>query len=272
MTTIQGQAEKLYLARFVGVVPVGWYNMASEAASKVRRVPDLLLGPVMAAASELDAADERHKMSQLYFRAHKYLAVTAIPLVIFALIAAKPLMTIWLGPKFAFLALPFALLVIGNFIPQVGAPTYFVLVGRGILKPSIYSAMIASILNVVLSFVFIERWGFVGAVWGTVIPMAVSNVYFFAACDKYFEISFGQLMRRAYLKPFLCSLVAAAAMYGANALSAHVWVRLLIGTGVYGLVYVIGLGLTRFFDEFDFSKAEGHLPFVRLARQVIPAS
>lgn len=272
MTTIQGQAEKFYLARFVGVAPVGWYSMASEAASKVRRVPDLLLGPVMAAASVLDAAHERSKVSQLYFRAHKYLAVTAIPLVVFALVAAKPLMTIWLGPRMGFLVLPFALLVVGNLVPQVGAPTYFVLVGRGILRPTIDSALIASVLNVGLSFIFIARWGFVGAVWGTVIPMIVSNVYFFIACEPFFEIPFREIMRRAYLKPLLCSLVAAVAMSAAKILELRLWLGLLVGTLIYGAVYILTLGLTRFFDEFDFSKAEGHFPFVRVARRFMPVS
>jgi O-antigen/teichoic acid export membrane protein len=272
MTTIQGQVEKLYLARFVGVVPVGWYDMANQAASKVRRMPDLLLGPVMAAASELDAAGERDKMAQLYFRAHKYLAVTIIPLVVYALFAAKPLVTVWLGAKYSFIALPFALLVVGNLFPQMGAPIYFVLVGRGILRPSIYAALIASVLNVVLSFIFILRWGFVGAVWGTVIPMFVSSVYFFIACERYSDIPFIDIMRRAYLKPLLCSLVAGGSMFATNALGMHLWLRLLVGTAVYAVVYLFGLGLARFFDEFDFIKAEGHLPFVRLARRVIPVS
>jgi len=272
MTTIQGQAEKLYLARFVGVVPVGWYDMANQAASKVRRMPDLLLGPVMTAASELDAAGERGKMAQLYFRAHKYLAVTVIPLAAYALFAAKPLITVWLGAKLSFIALPFALLVLGNLFPQMGAPTYFVLVGRGILRPSVYAALIASVLNVVLSFIFIVRWGFVGAVWGTIIPMFVSNVYFFIACERYSEIPFREIMRRAYLKPLLCSLVAGTAMLATTVLGMHLWLRLSVGTAVYAVVYLVGLGLTRFFDEFDFNKAEGHLPFVRLARRVIPVS
>ena len=98
MYLIQTQLEKLYLARFVGVVSVGWYSMASEAASKIRRLPDLLFGPVAAAASELDATNKLQKMGQLYFRVHKYLALTALPLAIFAVLKAKVLVSLWVGP------------------------------------------------------------------------------------------------------------------------------------------------------------------------------
>ncbi|HXX44140.1 MAG TPA: polysaccharide biosynthesis C-terminal domain-containing protein [Candidatus Acidoferrales bacterium] len=270
MTTVQGQVEKLYLARLVGVVPVGWYSMASEAASKVRRMPDLLLGPVMAATSELDAANERSKVAQLYYRAHKYLAVTAVPLVIFALVAAKPLVSLWLGPKLSFVAVPFALLVVGNFFPQIGAPTYFVLIGRGILRPTVYAASLAAILNVVLSFVFIRRWGFVGAVWGTILPMIISTGYFFVASRPYFETSFREMLRRAYLTPFLCSLAAAAAMSAASVLRLRLWLHLVAAITIYGAVYLTGLALTRFFDEFDLAKAEGYASFLRVVRRVMP--
>jgi O-antigen/teichoic acid export membrane protein len=272
MTTIQDQAEKLYLARFAGVVPVGWYQMASQAASKVRRMPDLLLGPVMAASSELNAANEPDKISKLHFRAHKYLAVTAIPLVAYTLIASKDLITVWLGPSFTFIAFPFAMLVVGNLFPQMGSPTYFVLVGRGIVRPAVYSALISSVLNIVLSFIFIKRWGFIGAAWGTVIPMVIGTLYFFVACSRYLEVPMYRTLLDAYLKPVLCSLAAAAAVGGVDFYVARLWPRLVLGAGIFSVIYLVGLALTRFFDEFDFSKIEGHLPFVRVARRVLSVS
>lgn len=271
MTTLQGQAEKLYLARFLGVVPVGWYNMASEAASKVRRIPDLLLGPVMAAASELDAANEWRKISQLHFRAHKYLAVTTIPLVVFAIVTAKTLVVLWLGPKMSIVAFPFALLVLGNLFPQVGAPTYFVLVGRGVLRPGVHAALIASVLNVVLSLVFIWRWGFAGAIWGAVLSMAISTIYFYFAAARYLDPPFTEILRRAYLKPLLCSVAAVATMPLISVLGLPTWQRFLADAAAYGAVYLAGLGVTRFFDSFDFAKAESYVPWLGLARRILPA-
>jgi O-antigen/teichoic acid export membrane protein len=272
MTTLQGQLEKLYLARFVGVVPVGWYSMASQAASKVQRVPDLLLGPVLAAASELDAAKERRKVNELHFRAQKYLAFVSVPLVIFALFTAKTLVTLWVGNHLEIIAFPFALLVLANFFPQMGAPTYFILVGRGILRPAVYAAVLASVLNIVLSILFITRWGFSGAVWGTALPMIISTVYFLVTCKPHFEISLYQTLRRAYLKPVLCALAAALVIPVINAFSLRIWQGLLVKIIAYGVLYLAGLAVTRFFDSFDFAKAESHLPLLRLVRRIAPAS
>jgi O-antigen/teichoic acid export membrane protein len=272
MYLIQTQLEKLYLARFVGVVPVGWYSMAGEAASKARRIPDLLFGPVLAAASELDATHERQKMGQLHFRLHKYLALTAVPLVIFAVLKARVLVSLWLGSGLTVIAVPFAVLVIGNLSSQMCGPAYWILAGRGILRPSVYSALIASSLNIVLSFIFIARWGFSGAVFGTAIPMVVGSTYFLIASRRYLDMPFHEVLRQAYLKPVLCSLCAAAATVPAGLLRLGAWQGLLASVTVYGGVYFTGLLVTQFFDSFDLAKAEGHLPFIRLARRIILVS
>jgi O-antigen/teichoic acid export membrane protein len=272
MTTLQGQLEKLYLARFVGVVPVGWYSMASQAASKVQRVPDLLLGPVLAAASELDAAKEQEKVNELHFRAQKYLAFASVPLVVFALFTAKSLVTLWVGPHLELIAFPFALLVLANFFPQMGAPTYFIMVGRGILRPAVYTALMASVLNVILSIFFIRRWGFPGAVWGTALPMFISTVYFFVTCKPHFKNSLYLTLRRAYLKPLLCAFVAASVIPLIGVMGLGIWQGLVVKIIAYGLIYLTGLAVTRFFDSFDFTKAQNHLPLSRLARRIAPVA
>jgi O-antigen/teichoic acid export membrane protein len=270
MVMVQGQVEKLYLARFVGIVQVGWYEVASEAASKVRRLPDLLLSPVMAAASELHAADDRHKMRELYFRTNKYFAVSAIPFVVFALFTAKMLMKVWLGSELVQIAVPFAGLVVGNLFLQVGAPVQAVLIGRGILRPGVYGALMTGGLNLVLSFVFIQRLGFAGAMLGTVLSMVIGSVYFFIIAAPYLETPFHETLWHAYFKPLLCSLVAAAVLWPTGILGLHGWQTLFLSGAVYGLVYLAGLMMTRFFDSFDFAKAENYLPFFRVAKQMLP--
>jgi O-antigen/teichoic acid export membrane protein len=271
MSMIQGQLEKLYIARFVGVVQVGWYEVANETASKVRRLPDVLLSPVMAAASELHAADERHKMRELYFRTNKYFAVSAIPFVIFALFMAKTLVKLWLGPGLIAIAIPFAGLVIGNLFLQLGAPVQSILIGRGVLRPGVYGALVTGALNVVLSFFFIRHWGFAGAMLGTTLSMAIGTIFFFFVAAPHLEIPIHQTLYRAYFKPLLCSSLAALAMWPMSILKLSEWQSLMASAAMYGFVYLVGLMLTRFFDSFDLSKAEAHLPFFGLARRIILA-
>jgi O-antigen/teichoic acid export membrane protein len=270
MFMIQAQVEKLYLARFAGVIQVGWYEVASEAASKVRRLPDQLLSPVMAAASGLHASDEKHKMRELYFRTNKYFAVVAIPFVVFALFTAKALMNVWLGPGLVQIAVPFAGLVLGNLFLQVGAPISAVLTGRGVLRPGVYAALMMCVMNLVMSFVFIQRWGFAGAMLGTVLSMILGMTYFFIAAAPHFEIPIHQTLSQAYVKPMLCSCVAAAAMWPTRIAALIGLQRLALSGVVYGVVYLTGLILTRFFDRFDLARAEKYLPLFRMAKRMVP--
>jgi O-antigen/teichoic acid export membrane protein len=262
MTTLQNQLERLYLARFIGIVPVGWYSIASQGAAKVKRIPDLLLGPVLAAASQLDAGQERKKLERLHFRAHKYLAVVAVPSALFAVITARQLMRIWVGKHLALVAACFAVLVIGNLFSQMGAPTYFIMVGRGVLRPTVYASLIAAALNIVLSLIFIQRWGFAGAALGTAIPMIVSTLYFLTACRSQFRVPLSRTIVEAYAKPLVCSLAAACVIPAISFHKMTLWRELLAEILAFGAIYLMGLVTTRFFDSFDFDTAATHVPFL----------
>ncbi len=272
MTTLQGQLERLYLARMVGIVPVGWYSVASQGAAKVRRVPDLLLGPVLAAASELDAGQQRQKLEELHFRAHKYLALTAVPMVVFAVVCANALMRLWVGNSLQVVALTFAILVIGNLFPQAGSPTYFIMVGRGILRPAVYAALLAIVLNIALSYIFIKLWGFAGAALGTALPMIINTIYFFVVCREYFQTSLWHTIRRAYFKPLLSSIAAVSAVPAIRLLGLRNGKGLLAEAVVFSVIYLAGLTVTRFFDRFDLASAETQLPFLlRYRAKVLPS-
>ncbi len=61
-TTVHMQIDKLYLAFFTGLAAAGFYNIASDTAWKIRTIPEMLLSPIMAAASELDAQGAQEKL------------------------------------------------------------------------------------------------------------------------------------------------------------------------------------------------------------------
>lgn len=272
MTTLQGQLERLYLARMLGIVPVGWYSVASQGALKIKRVPEQLLGPILAAASELDASNERQKLEELHFRTHKYLALVAVPLVVYAVVSAKTLIRLWVGNDMAVIAFSFAVMVIGNLFQQIWAPTYYIIVGRGVVRPAVYGAFLATVLNVVLSYIFIKLWGYSGAALGTALSMIISAIYFFIACKPYFEIPLSQTLRQAYLKPLLCSVAAAFVVPALGLFKLRMWEAFLVQMIAFTAIYFVGLALTRFFDQFDLAKAKGHLLFLRRTRRIVPAS
>ena len=268
---IQNQIEKLYLARLVGVGPAGWYNIASEASLRIRRIPELLLSPVMAAASELDAKKDEPRLIELYCRSHKYLALIAVPLMVYVAAVSSRLVDLWLGPKLSMVALPVTVLVGVNTLNLLTGPGALILIGKGWLKPGVDSTLVAIVLIVVLSFLLIYFYGFSGAVVGILLAVVVATVlffYWFYRCTRY---PFVRVVREAYLKPTLCALAALAVALSIRAPDHLGWVGMMGHCAAFGTMYLFGLVLTRFFDVFDVAQVETFLPIARLARRIISA-
>jgi O-antigen/teichoic acid export membrane protein len=268
---IQNQVEKLYLARFVGVVPVGWYNIASDVGLKARRVPELLLTPVMAAASELDARGEERRVRELHDRSHKYLAFVGVPLVVYVLPVSGRFVDLWLGPALHVVALPLAALVFANFLNSVTGPGFLILVGRGLLNPGVKSALTGLFLNITLSFALIYEFGFSGAVIGVFTTMVATTVLFLFWFYRATGYPLGRILRRAYLKPTVCAVAVLGILVAIAPPRQLGWLGLCIQGMVFSVLYVLVLLRCRFFDLFDLAQVESFLPLARLARRIMPA-
>ena len=271
-TTVYMQIDKLYLALFTGFAAAGFYNIAGDTAWKLRSIPEMLLSPVMAAASELDAQGAQEKLRELYFRSHKYMALCGLPPVVFVVIFAKPLVHLWLGPKLAVVAYPLAVLAAIDFFNLTCGPGYLIFIGRGVLRAGVYSAFVGVLLNLVLSLVLTYYFGLSGAVWGTTIAVFVGTVYFVYLFHHQTGYPLRETVQRAYLKPFLCSLASAGVVLAVEGHLAQGWPGMFLKAALFGILYILSVTLTRFFDQFDLAKAESVFPAVRFARRIIPVA
>ena len=271
-TTVHMQIDKLYLALFTGVAAAGFYNIASDTAWKIRTIPEMLLSPVMAAASELNANEAQEKLRELYFRCHKYMALCGLPAVVFVVTFSRPLVQLWLGPKLAVVAFPLAVLAAIDFFNLTCGPGYLIFIGRGVLRPGIYSAFVGVLLNLLLSLVLIYYFGLSGAVWGTTIAVFVGTAYFVYLFHHQTGYPLLGTIQRAYLKPFLCSVASAGVLLAVGGHLAGGWPGVFLKATLFGMLYILGVTLTRFFDQFDLAKAESVFPAVRFARRIIPVA
>jgi len=265
---VNNQIEKLFLAFFVGVAAAGWYDIASDVASKIRGAIGFLLSPVLPAASELRALGDESRLRELYFRTHKYLALAGIPAVCFVAAVSGRFVDLWIGPAMKMVALPLGVLVIVSLVNLATGPGFLIFAGRGLLKPGVNGAIIGILSNLVLSFLLIYKYGFAGAVVGTSASLILAAVYFIWAFHVQTGYSFVRLLKAAYLKPLLCTSLAMAAVFVVNPGTNVSWFGLVaMGVG-FGLLYSLLILLSRFFDAYDWSKIEGIVPAVRHARRL----
>src|SRR5258708_22621017 len=119
---VHNQVEKVLLALLVGVAAVGWYDIASDIALKMRGTVGLILSPVLPAASELSALGDESRTKELYYRSHKYLALGGVPVVCFVAAVSHRFVELWLGPNLTMIALPLSVLLAVNFFNLATGP------------------------------------------------------------------------------------------------------------------------------------------------------
>lgn len=267
---VHNQLEKFLLALFVGVSAAGWYDIASDLALKLRGVISLVLGPVLPAASELDALKDQYRLGELYFRAQKYLAFLGFPVAVYVSLVAKTFVELWIGPKLAFIAVPLVILLWVNLFNLLSGPGFLIFAGRGFLKPGIQSALFGMGLNIVLSVGLIYRFGFPGAVIGTTFSLILATSFFLYLFHSHTGYSVARLIRNAFWKPFATSAVLAVPVWFVlRAVTPSFPVLAGIGV-VYGAFYIVAILLNRFLDHYEWGKIENLLPALRHFRRNIP--
>jgi O-antigen/teichoic acid export membrane protein len=250
-------------------VAVGWYDIASDIALRVRAVPGLLLGPILPAAAELEARGEREKLIELYYRAHKYLAFIGVPLVFYVAAVSSRFVELWIGPNMKIVAAPLSVLLLAGFFNQITGPGYLIFLGQGILKPGVYSALGGIGLNIPLSFILIYFYGFKGAVVGTSVSLAAAGALFVYLFHRETGYSFVKLVREAYLQPVAYSVVLLTLLFFVTPAGGVSWLGLIMRGFGFALVYAIALLFTSFFDQYDWNRLETAVPIARVARRIV---
>jgi O-antigen/teichoic acid export membrane protein len=264
---IHNQIDKIFLAVLIGVAPAGWFDIASDTALKVRSVVGLVLGPVLPAASELNALQDERRIEELYFRTHKYLALFGVPIVFAVALFAGRFVDLWLGPAMAVIAFPMALLVAVNFVNLASGPAFLLFAGSGYLRPAIRSSLLGIGLDIVLSLVLIHWLGFAGAAVGTSLSLLIAAVYLTWTFHRQHSYSFRRLLRESYLKPVACSVLSLAATFAAHSVHTLSWYGLIAMGLMFAGIYALLILLSGFFDSYDWNKIEIFLPAARHARR-----
>jgi O-antigen/teichoic acid export membrane protein len=265
---VHNQVEKVFLAMLIGVDPVGWYDIASDIALKVRGSIGFILSPILPAASELNALGDESRMRELYYRTHKYLAFCGVPAVCYVVAVSNRFVELWIGPSMRMIALPLSVLLVVNFFNLATGPGFLILAGRGDMRPGIQSATLGIVLNIFLSLGLIYKFGFAGAVLGTSVSLIVASAYFMSVFHRRTGYVVSRVLREGYLKPILCSVLVLVALLAIHPTKNLSWFGL-AGMGViFGVLYVLAILLSHFFDKYDWSKIESFMPLVRHARRI----
>jgi len=155
-----------------------------------------------------------------------------------------------------------------SLINLATGPGFLIYAGTGKLKPGVDAAILGVVVNVVLSFGLIYRYGFAGAVVGTAVSLIVSAMYFTVVFHRQTGYSLFRLLGESYAKPLACSILSLAAVLLADPNKDLSWPGLAGVAVAFGAMYSALILLTQFFDAYDWKKIEGFVPIARHVRRL----
>lgn len=164
-----------YIVRFVvgaflGPAMVTYYVVPAKL---INAVGSLLGGSAMVLfpfASELGSLQDKIRVQKLFLSGSRLFAAMSVPLFLTLYIAARPILTIWMGPEFAQRGSGvLGLLALASLIGSLTVVPNLVTMGLG------HSRVIGlySILNIVMYAIFLplftDKWGLLGTAWAMLL-------------------------------------------------------------------------------------------------------
>lgn len=211
MTILFGNADTFIIGYFASTGEVGVYNVAYPLASLLVAVLNSFGFIFMPAISELHANDNLEEMRRTFELVSKWIFVTTLPLFLLFVSYPDYVIRFTFGTEYLGGQLALAILAIGFFTHSIAGPSGNTLVAIGRPERVMYTNITVVLVNVVLNFYLVPRYGIVGAAIATTVGYAVMNALFLF-----------QLHRQAGVHPFRTALLRPA----------------IVGTVAWGVIYL----------------------------------
>ncbi len=152
--------DKIILNSLLGITALGYYDVAVESAEKLWVLSSSIAAVVFPKISSLEEDEERNQLTLLVLK-NLFLASTAIGVIAFFLI--RPAMVLLYGVEFEPAADGFKLLLPGIIAVGLSRILANDMSGRNKPEVSAVVSLVGLVLNIILNFVLVPRFGFLGA-------------------------------------------------------------------------------------------------------------
>ena len=229
LQTLYYRVDAVILKSLSGNEAVGFYDMATKVLIVVLSVSQLYSQAVFPVFASL--RDKPRDFGRLAFQCSKVLVLLGLPMTVGGFFLAEPVLRLVGGPQYGPSGPAFAVLAL-SILPFFVANIYVdVLAVKNTARLNL-QFVVLFVLNVLLNFLFIPRWQFVGAAWATVFCEYAGVLLGFYLAAPYLK----KMGKVPWQKPLTASTLACGIMGLGLFYFPHLY-WLLLGP----IVYAIGL-------------------------------
>ena len=226
--------DVIMLSLMVNDQVVGWYSAAYKLIDALNFIPYIIFTATFPSMSLLFEKNKK-LLSSLLNRVVRYMIYLAIPLVVGTLLLADRILQFIYGSLFSNSIIALKILIFAEALIFV---TYILGTSLNAMRKEKYFTILLlslSALNIILNFILIPRYSYVGAAFATVITELVSLVILTILVKKFLV-----KIRYELVKPIVAAAVMGGTVYFLRSLP--IWWLIPLGMVSYFVVlYLLGL-------------------------------
>jgi O-antigen/teichoic acid export membrane protein len=213
LNAVSRQADNILIGKFIGASALGLYTRAYGLLMlPLRQIKDPLGSIVSPMLSVLQGEPQRYR--RLYTSSVAGLAHVGMPAIAVAAVAADPIITVLLGPRWSGAAPLFQLLAVAGFFQLISATTGWLFVSSGRASGYAWWAAVSSVVTVV-GFAVGLRWGAKGVAASYAIVQTALVIPSFAVAVKGTSVSLADVLR-ALVRPIVVATLVLSAAFGTS--------------------------------------------------------
>lgn len=249
--------DVLMLEAFTTSQQVGYYKIALVVVQFLWFVPRSIQSVMIQSTSNLWAQGQVEKVTQLSSKVTRYTLTFTALLAVGLAVLAEDFVPLYAGPEFTASVLPLLLLLPGTLGFAMARPILAISHAKGDLRIMILATGAAAVLNLLLNFLLIPRFGIEGAAVATSVGYGALPLFHIwgARTMGYRPLADARLPRIA-----LTAAVTGAVIYPIAGVIDHVFASLLIVPPVGFVVYAVFTLLTGTVDVSELFEILDGLP------------
>ncbi len=222
--TLVCQTDKTFIAHYVDPRPSpGNYQVGSQAATVLRDFVKLFVSALLPVATQVATAGNMAQIRRVNRLTSRWFFLLSTPCYLFVLCTAVPIIHSWTGKDIPQASL--ALMVLSLAFLANTAMAASMEVGNACHLPHLQmrATFLAGFVNLLLSWILVQKIGYIGVAWGSVIAMTLGTIYYAVTFLKVIEERLWPFVLEIFPKPLAAGFLAAAPLYLAGRNGLFEW-------------------------------------------------
>jgi len=227
--------QRVILGAIKSPATVGLYEGPLRAHNLLYALNGALAVPTVPTASRYVATDDERRLRELVLRGSRYTLALFVPVCVTLMALAEPLLTAWLGDRYADGATALTLLVSYWLLYGALVVTPGFLVGAGRAREVALVMSAAAALNIALSLALTPELGLEGPALATAVAFFLAYPFLLRLGLTTASVRLGELARAAFLPAYSLGAVLAGALVAVRVAADPAGLAAVTATGLAGV-------------------------------------